>query len=163
MAGKKSRFCVNGTTGRPSIKTKKVTDRIIENIQIYGISVKKACAKENIPAGSFFKWLLDDKILYDQYRNAMNIRNEILADEIIDISDYIDNDNVTDENGNVKANKEWIMRSKLRIHARQWTLSKLMPKKYGDKVEIENTGEIKHIGNLIIEILPVAVKNDSET
>ena len=39
-------------------------------------------------------------------------------------------------------NREFVNRSKLRVDSRKWQLSKLLPKKYGEKQTIEHEGEI---------------------
>jgi hypothetical protein len=38
-------------------------------------------------------------------------------------------------------NGEHVQRSRLRLDARKWALSKMAPKKYGDKLELGGTGE----------------------
>ena len=47
-------------------------------------------------------------------------------------------------------NKEWTNRSKLRVDARKWVASKLKPKKYGDKLDVDANveGTIKITMNL---------------
>lgn len=38
-------------------------------------------------------------------------------------------------------NSEWLQRSRLRVDTRKWLMSKLAPKKYGDKVDVTTGGE----------------------
>ena len=66
---------------------------------------------------------------------------EAWADEIVEISDESNRDTVLTESGEHPDN-EWISRSKLRVDTRKWLLSKLMPKKYGDKIETQHSGGI---------------------
>ena len=39
-------------------------------------------------------------------------------------------------------NSESVQRSKLRVDTRKWLMSKLAPKKYGEKVDLEHSGEV---------------------
>jgi hypothetical protein len=89
---------------------------------------------------TFFEWLRNDKELSNHYATAYEARAEILFDEIIDIADDTSNDTTYTETGE-KANTEWINRSRLRVDARKWILSKMNPKKYGDKTDITTNGK----------------------
>ena len=42
----------------------------------------------------------------------------------------------------VSLNSEAVARSRLRIDQRKWYLSKLAPKKYGEKLDIEHSGNM---------------------
>ena len=59
-----------------------------------------------------------------QYARATGLRTDVIFDEIEDIADG-DGD---------------VARDRLRIDARKWSLSKMQPKKYGDRLEID--GEV---------------------
>ena len=90
---------------------------------------------------TFCDWLRQDSELVKQYARATEIRAEKLFDEIIDIADETSNDTYTDETGKEYTNHEVINRSRLKIDARKWVLSKLNPKKYGDKIDHTTDGE----------------------
>ncbi len=60
---------------------------------------------------------------------------EALAEEILEIADDGSNDTYETEDGHEKVNTDVINRSRLRVDTRKWLMSKLAPKKYGDKVE----------------------------
>ncbi len=74
-----------------------------------------------------------------QYARAMDLRVDVMADEIIDIAEDGRNDWEERENKDgstyTALNREAIERSRLRIDARKWTVSKLKPKKYGDRIQ----------------------------
>lgn len=102
-----------------------------------GLSLRQVCAREEMPARStVHKWLIDNKDFADHYARAREEMLEGMADEILDIADETTGDTVTDEHGNQRADTEWINRSRLRVDSRKWLLSKLLPKKYGDKVDV---------------------------
>jgi hypothetical protein len=69
----------------------------------------------------------------------MDLRVDVMADEIIDIAEDGRNDWEERENKDgstyTALNREAIERSRLRIDARKWTVSKLKPKKYGDRIQ----------------------------
>ena len=58
-----------------------------------------------------------------------------MFEEIIEIADESENDKV-----NGVLNSEAIQRSKLRVDARKWALSKMNPKKYGDSTTLKHEG-----------------------
>ena len=65
---------------------------------------------------------------------------------MIDIADDGSNDWVRRENerGRVSyvVDKEHIARSRLRFEARQWVISKILPKTYGDKLQLKHSGAV---------------------
>jgi hypothetical protein len=71
---------------------------------------------------------------------------QTFADELIDIADDGSNDWVRRENerGRVSyvVDKEHIARSRLRFEARQWVISKILPKTYGDKLQLKHSGGV---------------------
>lgn len=67
---------------------------------------------------------------------------EVMADELFDIADETSQDTITDAEGNARPNSEWITRSRLRVDTRKWYLSKLAPKRYGDRLDVAVTGDV---------------------
>lgn len=100
--------------------------------------------KELLPSRkTFMEWLRDDKALSDQYARSMEVRADKIFDEIIEISDHTDQDHTAFTGSNV------VQRDRLRIDARKWALSKMNPKKYGDKIDMTTNGE--NISPVIID------------
>jgi hypothetical protein len=93
------------------------------------------------------EWLAGDEKLATQYARAKRQQAEYLAEELMEIADDGENDwmesNAPNNPGWV-ANGEHLQRSKLRVDTRKWLMSKLLPKKYGDKQEVEHTGNVDH-------------------
>jgi hypothetical protein len=72
------------------------------------------------------------------YARAKEQQADLLAEEIIEIADDSSKDlQGYDDYNNPIENKEFVNRSKLRVDARKWVASKLKPKKYGDKLELD--------------------------
>lgn len=107
-----------------------------------GLSLRKALKefKPALHATTFYDFIDADKEKSKQYARACEERAEAMADEIIEISDFSANDTITTEKGDMPDN-EWINRSKLRVDTRKWLMSKLQPKKYGDKLDLTSGGD----------------------
>lgn len=118
--------------------SQEVADRICEGIA-NGKSLRKLLADDDsLPASStVFKWLVQNAEFAEQYAHAREAQADSLFDEILEISDDGRNDSYTDEDGNVRTDQDVIARSRLRVDARKWMAGKLKPKKYGEKLEIE--------------------------
>lgn len=74
------------------------------------------------------------------YARAREVGYQKLADELFSISDDGRNDwmQIRARNGEMieVVNKEAIERSRLRVDTRKWVLSKMLPKIYGDKLDV---------------------------
>jgi hypothetical protein len=79
----------------------------------------------------------------ERYARARRDGYDVLAEEMLEIADDATNDFMTrtSESGQNKVlDAEHVNRSRLRIDARKWLLSKLRPDKYGDDQRIQLTG-----------------------
>jgi hypothetical protein len=100
-----------------------------------GESLRKICLDEQMPVQStVFKWITANEDFAKQYACARTAQMEAMAEEIIEIADDGLNDTYETEDGE-RTNSDVIQRSRLRVDTRKWLMSKLAPKKYGDKVE----------------------------
>lgn len=108
-----------------------------------GNSLRSVCdsGRDVLPSWqTVLEWLRDDSKLAEQYAMACELRTDHMADEILEIADASENDTFTDENGNERTNQEVVARARLRVDTRKWLLSKMSPRKYGDRVTQEVTG-----------------------
>jgi len=99
-----------------------------------GLSLRKACAAEGMAPMTVLGWVDANEAFSVQYAQARMRGYQLLADEIIDISDDADGDIVDTEHG-PKVDAERVARSKLRVDSRKWMLAKMLPKVYGEKIE----------------------------
>jgi len=133
--------------GRPTDYSDELIDRICQKIATSSKGLHFICKSEpDFPAFStVFRWLKEeDKAAFkDKYARAREAQAEYLADEIIEIADDSRNDTQENEDGEEIVNHDHIQRAKLRVDTRKWKASKLYPKKYGEKVDINqhSTGE----------------------
>ena len=140
-------------------KSPELIEAILDHILYGKMSLVKACQKENLSDGLFHMWMKNDAALQEKYTHICEIRWLSLADEIFDVADDNSNDDVYTDDGKRAANNEWLSRSRLRVDTRKWFLSKVLPKIFGDKIEVDNKGEL----GLNITVKHYAdVKNEDE-
>lgn len=116
--------------------------RICEGIAS-GRSLRTICEDEAMPdKATVFRWLAAHEDFRDQYARAREAQADAMLEEILDIADDGKNDSYTDEEGNVRTNQDVIARSRLRVDTRKWAMSKMAPKKYGDKLDLSHSGQL---------------------
>ena len=116
--------------GRPSRYTPELAAVICERLA-EGESLRTICADKAMPGlSTVMGWLFDGKHegFPEQYARAREAQAELRADEITDIADGV-------EHGASEA----VQAARLRVEARKWIAAKLLPKRYGDKVQ--HTGD----------------------
>lgn len=127
-------------TGRPSDYTPELAESICLLLS-EGQSLRAICREDCMPdKATVLRWIARHPEFRDQYALAKEQAAEALAEELFDIADDGANDwmEQLDGEGEVvgyKLNGEHVQRSKLRIDTRKWYLSKIMPKKYGDRIQ----------------------------
>lgn len=90
---------------------------------------------------TFTSWL-DDKDKANKYARACSIRADIMFEEILQIADKQGEDVIV-KDGVEQVNHNVINRNRLQIDSRKWILAKMNPKKYGEKLDIDHSGELK--------------------
>lgn len=148
--------------GRPTIYSVELTTNICKRIA-EGESLRDICKDEDMPNRStIHEWLLDEskKEFSDQYELACNIRAESMFDELTEIADDGTNDYMEKQNKDgstyTAVDSEHIQRSRLRVDTRKWYLSKVLPKKFGDKVDFTTKGDK-------IVVMPVELINKHDS
>lgn len=92
-----------------------------------GMSLREVCDNVKVTRATVYRWLTDKPDFRDMYAHAREEQAETMADEIVRIADEEEDPN----------------RARVRIDARKWVAAKLKPRKYGDKQQIEHTGNIQ--------------------
>lgn len=108
-------------------------EKVIELIETKGESLMKACEQSGYTHNAFLA-AIKAQGLIDDYARARETREEIWFEEIRKISEEKAGE-IVDENGNIRLDSGFQQRQKLRIDAIKWMLSRMNPKKYGDKIE----------------------------
>ena len=128
-------------TGHSSLYTEALAADICRRLA-EGESLRTICTDKAMPdKATVMRWLFDGKHedFVEQYARAREAQAEVRADEIVDIADDDTKDFMADKDGKLVADHEHIQRSRLRVDARKWIAAKLLPKRYGDK--LQHTGE----------------------
>jgi hypothetical protein len=111
-----------------------------------GESLRAICRDLGSPSqSSVCELTTKDKAFADQYAQARETQADVLAEEIVEISDDGRNDWMAandPENPGYKFNGEHSARSRLRVDARKWFASKVAPKKYGERLDLNHSGEV---------------------
>ena len=119
-----------------------------------GLAIRNILKSDKFPnANTFFDWLKEDESKAKQYARSCEIRAEMKFEEIKEIADDDTGIYYFDESGNKKVDSGAIQRKRLQIDARKWQLSKEIPKKYGDKIDMTTDGEKITSNDIKIEIV----------
>lgn len=127
--------------GRPTDYTKEVADTICGRI-VAGESLRRICSDDEMPAASsVFKWLREHPEFSEQYAKAKEEQAEGFADELVLIADEREYEKVEVDGVPlaVKFDATAVARNRLRVDTRKWVASKLLPKKYGERSQVDHT------------------------
>lgn len=96
-----------------------------------GEGLVKICRDDDMPTRTaFYKWINADRDLERRYVQAREDQADTLADEIVHIADTCKDPK----------------KARLQIDARKWNAAKLRPKKYGERLDLN------HSGNLTVQV-----------
>ena len=127
----------------PAHFDRKKADAILERLTD-GQSLRAACLAEGVERSKFHRWIINDiDGLANQYAHARDIGLDQMADELLEISDTFDiqsREVATPSGQTVAVNEDALGHRKLRVDTRKWYLSKLAPKRYGDRQAMELSG-----------------------
>jgi hypothetical protein len=122
--------------GRPTRYSPEAVLEICRRMEL-GESLRQICATPGMPGRTtVMRWLESQPEFRESYARARERLVEFWADEIIEIADDTEKDFVDG-----KVDHEHINRSRLRVDARKWLMSKLARRKYGDRVTTEVVGD----------------------
>lgn len=130
--------------GRPTVYSEDVALRICMAIAVEDLSLRDICKQEGIPAlSTIMEWAMDAEHPFaEQYARARKMQAELRVDELdvlaksaLGLLKLTPTGECVDP-GAVAA-------IKLLIDTRKWSASKVLPKVYGDKLEV--TGDMKFI------------------
>jgi hypothetical protein len=122
---------------------------IIDRIE-QGESLRSVLRSDDMPSqNTFFKWLNKSEEKVKQYARAMELRAEVRFESIE--ADYMEEPQRDPMTG--KIDTGWVQLQRLKIDSKKWELSKLHPKKYGDKLDVTSDGDKITSNDIKIEIV----------
>ena len=159
------------TKGRPSIYTPELADRICELIATHPKGLETLCKMyPDLPSPSIIrKWLREPekKEFLHQYEISLSMRADLIFDELIEIVDNPEYGRTTTTRAGVieVTESDMIQHRRLKVDVRKWILSKLMPKKYGDSTQVQQSEQMEtyqppKIEVVISDSVVQKVKND---
>ena len=111
--------------GAPEIPFNQDTAKHICDLIESGMTLNAICQLPDVPSiPTVYKWLDNQPEFFQNYARARQKQADTFADMVMTEA----------------FNSHDAQIGRLRIDALKWTASKLAPKKYGDKVEVEQTG-----------------------
>lgn len=130
----------NSKVGRPTQYTDELAKEICDKIASSSKGTKLLC-KENPHwpcQDTIYTWLKRYPEFSEQYTQSKRCQIELLIDEILEIADDESNDCLIDKDGKLVSNNSAVNRARLKIDTRKWLACKLVPKVYGNKIDIES-------------------------
>lgn len=126
--------------GRPSYYSPEMADRICDLI-VEGMGLREIGKIEGMPhAATICRWTVKYPEFREQYARACENRTDAHAEAILEIADTATDANL----------------ARLQIDTRKWLMSKLQPKKYGDRTAVEITEK-----TFVAELPAVATSTDA--
>lgn len=118
-------------------------EEVINLIRLEGLSARQACEKAEIALSTFLDHVKSEDLSV-QYAQAREIRADHIFEEMLTIADTPVEEEIKvdgDEFSSV-TRKDAIQHRRLQVDTRKWILSRMNPKKYGDKIEtVTHTGK----------------------
>ena len=133
--------------GQHILRTSENSERICEIIAAGG-SLREVARVMGLTEAAIRKWAKDDKEFGEHYSKAMVDRWEKMADELVELADA----DCTGPDG--RADNALVQQRRLQVDTRKWILSKMLPRRFGDKVEITGDADAPLVTR--IELVPIA-------
>ena len=112
-----------------TVYTPDLAETICERVS-EGKPLQVVCKELGINTTTVRKWALEDyKGFSGVYARARELMIERMGEELFEIAD------AADDETNVQS-------AKLRIDTRKWYMSKVLPKRYGERLQTEHSGEV---------------------
>lgn len=118
--------------GRPSSFSQEIADKLCEQMA-EGRSIRNIVkTDEGMPAlSTVFKWLKDFPAFSEQYARAREMQADALFEELTEVAEDALNAESAVE----------VSARKLIVDTHKWRLSKIVPKRFGDKLELAGNAE----------------------
>lgn len=130
--------------GRPTTYTKELADSICEQLAD-GKSMRSVCLQDDMPSMStVFKWLREKEEFSQQYAKAKEESADAMAEDLLQIADtpVMGEIKTIKPDGSVEIKQdEMLGHRRLQVDTRKWLMSKMKPKKYGEKIDHTTNGK----------------------
>lgn len=121
--------------GQPTKYTEEIGNTICERLS-NGESLVKICQDEGMPPrATVYGWITQQEEFSNKYTRAREGQGHYYADDVDEILQRM-------YSGEIDAQK-----ARVAIDARKWQSGKLLPGVYGDRVNVDHSGEFKVVIN----------------
>ena len=128
--------------------------RILEETS-QGASLSQIMAQKGYPKrNTVYKWLTEDETFANKDAQAREERADKIFEEMIEIADTVELGDTIEDDGKrtTKRTGDMVQHRKLRIDTRKWILSRMNPKKYGDKASVDIKTETPIFASINLEL-----------
>ena len=98
----------------------------------------EVCTEMGLAWGGLLAWVNEDTERVDKFKNALEVRAHLLAEDALNIADQATVDDVSV--------------AKLRVDTRKWMASRLNPRWYGEHTKVEHTGTVTNLMQVLSSI-----------
>lgn len=108
-----------------------------------GRSVSEVLGENDMPTReTFYEWIRNDKTKSDNYAKSIEIRADYYFDEMVKIAYNTEEGETVKSgpNGVEVTSGDMLGHRRLKVDTLKWVLSRMNPKKYGDKTDITTNG-----------------------
>lgn len=114
--------------GRPTDYTQELADEICERIA-NGESLRQICFEESKPSMvTIFRWLKDKDDFCNNYIRSREIQGDAIYEDIVRLEKAVEDKKIPFQDARVI------------IDSMKWRAAKMLPKKYGDKLDLGHSG-----------------------
>jgi hypothetical protein len=134
------------TKRRTPEEREQIANQIIDAVATRIDGLRTICGELGVGPATFIEWLEKSPDLSERYARAKRMQAEMLAAEIVAISDESEvKAQYQGEEVTLDLSANAIARNRLRIDARKWVAAKLLPKVYGDKLAVGGAEDLPPI------------------
>ena len=128
--------------GRPTLCTEEMANRICDLVATHDIGLPRLCDKyPDLPEHQTInRWRREHAWFSAKYAQAKMEQAELLAESINDLALDLEKFHYVDpDTGAMKVDSGMVAQTRLLIDTRKWMASKLAPKIYGERQQVETT------------------------
>ena len=132
--------------GKHTTRTPEIVQAVLDGMAEDGLSLRESCIKTGVNHSTFMNWVREDEDLRNQYAHAHEDGVELARDDGIKVVRAPPATINTPFGPRVDpGHVAW---QKLQLDVLKWDLAKRAPKKYGDKLEIDQKITDKRLPSL---------------
>lgn len=130
--------------GRPAKYSDYIANRVCELIATNTCSLDDLCTDNpDIPSRqTIYRWRWENDLFCYKYAKAKMFQAELLAEELDELSHQ--KTYYTDSEGNQRVDTGQVAAQRLIVDTRKWIATKLAPRIYGDKTQVDTNIYVRH-------------------